>query len=428
MQQAGVHRTVAIVLVVLVTFSSIGGVGYLVVRQVNSLVDAFPQYEQNLQRKIEAVQSGSGFIDKMQQIIKRVTRQVEKKEASEAADPAEVVPMQVTVIRDGGPFPMARIWSVFGPILEPFAAVGLAVVLVIFMLLRREDLRDRMISLVGQGHGRLTLTTKALDEAAERISRFLLMQLIINSSYGVVVGVGLYLIGVPFALLWGFFAAVFRYIPYLGPWLAAILPIGLSLLVSEGWSAPFMVFGLFLALELVSNMVIEPWLYGRGIGVSETATLIMIAFWTWLWGPIGLVLAPPLTVCVVVLGKYVPFLNFFDTLLGDRPALEAHVSFYQRMLARDQDEAAEIARNHFGEHSLEETYDQLLIPALAHAKRDVAGDYLSEDDQQFVLEGTRAVVEEIATLARAAVAQPDAVAGGSAVVVAATNSRAAVLA
>ncbi|HZH06171.1 MAG TPA: AI-2E family transporter, partial [Lautropia sp.] len=254
---------------------------------------------------------------------------------------------------------------------------------------------DRVLSLVG--HGRLTVTTKALDEAAERISRYLLMQLIVNGSYGAAVGAGLYTIGVPYAALWGFFAAVLRYIPYLGPWLAALFPLALSVLVSDSWSAPLMVLGLFLVLELLSNMLIEPWLYGRGVGVSETATLVMIAFWTWLWGPIGLLLATPLTVCLAVVGKHVPALGFLSTLLGDRPALSPATGFYQRLIAGDEDEASDIAAAHLDEHSLIATFDALLIPALTSAKRDVLSATLSVEEQQHVISATRQIAEELVT-------------------------------
>jgi hypothetical protein len=270
------------------------------------------------------------------------------------------------------------------------------------MLVRREDLRDRLIALVGRG--RLTLTTKALDEAGERISRYLVMQVIVNGSFGIAVGIGLFFIGIPYALLWGFLAATLRYIPFLGPWLAALLPLGLSLMIYESWTPPLLVVGLFLILELSSNMFMEPWLYGRGIGVSAAASLVMIAFWTWLWGPIGLILATPLTVCLVVLGRYVPFLKFFDTLLGDQPALETHIGYYQRLLARDQDEAADIAEDYVKSHSLEEVFDELLIPALTYAKDDVASETLSADDQQFVFAATRDIVEQLATLQRQVVA------------------------
>lgn len=397
LQRRGFNRVLVVVLVVLLAFALLAGLGWLIAHQVTSLVDSFPQYEQNLSKKIAALQvDKGGFIDKLQAIVVRTTRLVEKKESATAIAPEmQPDPLPVKIIQES-PFQLSSIWSVLGPILEPFAAFGLAIVLVMFMLLKREDLRDRMISLVGHGH--LTLTTKALDEAGERISRYLLMQLLINGTYGLAVAIGLYFIGVPYALLWGFFATVFRYIPYLGPWLAALLPIGLSLLVYEGWTEPFMVIGLFGALELLSNMIMEPWLYGRGIGVSATATLVMIAFWTWLWGPIGLVLATPLTVCLVVLGKYVPFLKFFDTLLGDQPPFEAHIGYYQRLLAKDHDEALDIAEEYLKDHSLEETYDRLILPALLYAERDIDNAHLNEEDQRFVLKATREIVEELPTL------------------------------
>jgi predicted PurR-regulated permease PerM len=184
---------------------------------------------------------------------------------------------------------------------ERFAGAGLVIVLVIFMLIQREDLRNRLIRLIG--YGRLTVTTRALEEAGDRISRYLLMQTIINSSFGLAVGLALYLIGVPSAVLWGFFSAVLRFIPYVGPFAAAIMPSALSLAVFEGWLWPILVVGIFVALELLNNMVLEPLLYAESAGVSGVGLLVAVAFWTWLWGPVGLVLATPLTVCVVVLGK-----------------------------------------------------------------------------------------------------------------------------
>ncbi len=397
LQRRGLPRVPAVLIVTIAIFTVIVGIGWLVARQANSLVETFPQYEHNLSQKIAALKAGEwGFIDKLQTIVARITYQVQKKTPSGGeAEQADPLPVKV-ISEDEGPFNLSSIWSALGPALAPFAAVGLAAVLVIFMLIKLEDLRDRIISLVG--HGRLTVTTKALDEAGGRISRYLFMQLIVNGSYGIAVGIGLYLIGVPYALLWGFFAAVFRYIPYIGPWIAALLPISLSLLVSESWVMPLLVVGLFLTLESVSNMVIEPWLYGRGVGVSPAATLLMIAFWTWLWGPIGLILATPLTVCLVVLGKYVPPLKFFDTLLGDQPALEAHVGYYQRLLARDQDEALDIAEEHLKNNSLEQTYDTLVLPALLYAERDRANAGLNEVDQRFVLDATLEIVEELSAL------------------------------
>ncbi|MEO5702458.1 MAG: AI-2E family transporter [Gammaproteobacteria bacterium] len=401
LHRRGLGRAPGVVLVVILAFSLLGGIGWLVARQVTSLVDTFPQYRQNITQKITAWNTSGkgGFVEKAGKIAAEIASEIKSSAPRTQVDTGTKQPVPVKIIEEDSPLNPSQLWPVLSPILEPFATVGLAVVLVIFMLIKREDLRDRVISLVGDR--RLTVTTKALDEAAERISRYLLFQLLINGSYGLVVGIGLFIIGIPYALLWGFFAAVFRYIPYLGPWLAALLPIGVSLIVTESWTAPFMIIGLFLSLELLTNMVVEPWLYGRGIGVSETATLIMIAFWTWLWGPIGLILATPLTVCLVVLGKYVPFLAVFDTLLGNKPALEPHISFYQRLLARDLDEATDIAEEHLKTNSLEVTYDGLIIPSLIYVKRDLENQSVSDDDQQFIIDSTREIVEQVSTLQEA---------------------------
>jgi hypothetical protein len=279
------------------------------------------------------------------------------------------------------------------PIFERLASGGLAIVLVIFMLLQREDLRNRLIRLIG--YGRLTVTTKALEEASQRISRYLLMQSIINASFGITVAIALSLIGLPYALLWGFLAAILRFIPYVGPWAAAIMPGILSIIVFEGWMWPALVVAVFLALELVANMILEPRLYGESAGVSEVGLLIAVAFWTWLWGPIGLILATPLTVCVVVLSKYVPQLNFISVLMSDEPVIKSNISYYQRLLAGDQDEATEIVEEHLKNHPLEETYNDVLVPALNYAKRDRNLGRLAENDQQFVYRATREILEDL---------------------------------
>ncbi|GAB4507175.1 MAG: AI-2E family transporter [Sulfuricaulis sp.] len=393
-------RAAAVAAAVVMAFTLIGGIGWTVAQQLSSLVDTFPQYEKNLAAKLNTLAlrtNEPGFIQKSQRIAKRVLRQIEKiRPPPVEASGDESNPLPVKVVDDGIPFHLFRLWSAVIPIVEPFAMFGLSVVLLIFMLLRREDLRDRLICLIGPG--RLTSTTKAIDEIGERVSHYLLRQFTVNVGFGIAVATGLYVIGVPYAMLWGFFAAVLRYIPYLGPWLAALLPLGLSLIVSDSWTQPLLVLALLLTLELLTNMLIEPWLYGKSIGVSEIAVILMIVFWTWLWGPVGLILGTPLTVCLVVLGKHVPSLGFFETLLGNQPALEAHASYYQRLLARDQDEASDIAAAHLDETSLSQTYDHLLIPALAHVSRDRKRGVATGDDQDFVRQATREVAEELFNL------------------------------
>jgi hypothetical protein len=221
------------------------------------------------------------------------------------------------------------------------------------------------------------------------------MQSIINGSFGVGVGVGVFLIGVPYALLWGFLAAVLRFIPYVGPGLATILPSALSLAVFPGWWQPVLVIGLIALLELTNFLVLEPWLYGQSAGVSEVALLVTVAFWTWLWGPVGLLLATPLTVCLSVLSKYIPQLDFISILIGDEPVLELPTRYYQRLLARDEDEAAEIVETYGKTHTPEDVYDDIVVPALTAAKRDREQGTMTPEDMHFVLQATRAIIDSV---------------------------------
>jgi len=236
---------------------------------------------------------------------------------------------------------------------------------------------------------------RALEEASQRISRYLLMQSIINVFFGVTVAIALWLIGLPYALLWGFLAAMLRFIPYVGPWAAAIMPSALSMIVFEGWLWTALIVAVFLVLELINNMILEPLLYGESAGVSEVGLLVAIAFWTWLWGPVGLILATPLTVCVVVLSKYVPQLDFISVLMSDEPVMKSDISFYQRLLAGDQDEAAGIVEEHLKTHPVEKIYDEVLVPALNYAKRDRSLGRLAENDQQLIFQATREIIEDL---------------------------------
>jgi len=403
LQRAGLGRALAVVLVTLVALAAGVLVTWSVTRQITSLVDTYPRYEQNINAKIATLRSRGreGLVDKVQIVAQRITNQLDQAPVVEVPAPKGAErPQAVKIVEEEGPFGLSDIWSVAGPMLEPLANAGLVLVLMIFMLINREDLRDRVIALVGQVQ--LAETTRAFDDAGERISRYLLMQLIVNAGFGVAVMLGLLLIGVPYAPLWGFFAALLRYIPYLGPWLAALLPIALSLLISRDWSTAIMVVALFAVLELITNMAVEPVMYGRGIGVSQAALLVSVAFWTWFWGPVGLVLASPLTVCLVVLGKHVPHLRFFETMLGDRPALEPPIRYYQRLLARDQDEAAELAEDQATRLTLAEVYDGILMPALAMARGDLRAGKLDEAGQNVVVRATQQIAEDLAGRARAA--------------------------
>lgn len=402
LQQHGIARVVAVTLASSLALSSIVGAMWGITNQMGSLLDAYPQYENNILSKINQLteRERDGLLDKLQAVTERITEQLTDNPAIEDSlpiptDKKEKIDAQPVRIVNDGPFQLSQLWSLFGPMLEPLANAGLIIVLVCFMLLNREDLRDRVISLIGVEQ--IAHTTRAFEDAGERVSRYLLMQLLINVGYGIAVALGLWLIGVPYAALWGFFGALLRYIPYLGPWLTAILPIMLSLLISPDWSLAIMVLAMFCVLELITNMIIEPMLYGRGIGVSQAALLVCVAFWTWLWGPIGLILASPLTVCIVVLGRYVPYLSFLDTLLGDRPALSVGQRFYQRLLADDVDEATGLVEQELSSNTdktLAQAFDDLAIPALLQARIDLRQGKIDGEEQRELIENLRTVLAE----------------------------------
>lgn len=414
LQRQGVPRAVAVVLMLAGTMAIGGTVAWTVALQVNRLVDTFPEYQEHLDAKIAAMHSdGQGFFDKVQRIVGRVSSQLDKVASSstnergaakrQGASPGR--PQPVTIVENSGPFHIAVLWKAVHPLLEPLATGSLTLVLVIFMLLRREDLRNRVIAVVG--HARLVATTKAFDDAGSRISRYLLRQLMVNSAFGVGLGIGLFFIGLPYAILWGALAAVLRYVPYLGIWLAATLPLALSVLLTDSWQPTLLVAGLFLVLELLTNMIIEPRVYGQGAGVSETGTLVMVSFWTWLWGPVGLLLATPLTVCIVVLGKYMPALRYISMLLGDRPALPSDVNFYQRLLAHDVHEATLIAKQVGAEKPFLDLCDELMLPALGYLSRDLAKGQLDPTEERQVL----ATCEQVVDTFEASLPEPDAQAG-----------------
>jgi predicted PurR-regulated permease PerM len=386
LQHRGLRRAPAAVLVVVLVSVTLAAIGWGIASQMSSLAHELPKYRENIKDKIgDFHRAGNGgAIEQVKDAVAMVTREL-KKDEQPTAKLKE--PMAVVVESD---FLMSRVPSVLGLLTH----AGLVFVLVTFMLIERGHLLDRLIRLVG--YGRLTVTTKALDEAGQRMSRYLLMQSIVNGGYGCAVGLGLFLIGLPYALLWGFLAAVLRFIPYLGTALAALLPIALGLAVFIGWVKPILVGGLFVILELVTYMVLEPVFYGRSAEVSKVALMVAIAFWTWLWGPIGLLLATPLTVCLGVLGKYVPPLGFLDVLVSDDTVTEMN-RYYQRLVARDPDEAAEIVEEHLKTQTLGEVFDEVLVPALCYAKQDRRYDSLTQDDAQFVFRSTREVVENLDT-------------------------------
>jgi predicted PurR-regulated permease PerM len=395
--QRGIGRNTAVIVVVLCVFSFFGMMIWGLGSQLSTLADQLPEYKDNIRAKMIDIRSaGEGSpLEKIQTTLRELRGELQRKREKEAAtapapaaapgEKPEEKPVPVVVKgkpESSMPLTAAALW----PLLEALATAGLVVVMVIFMLLRRRELRNRVILLFG--YGRLPATTMALDEAGLRISRYLLMQSLVNASYGLAVGIACYGIGLPYALLWGFFAGLMRFIPYVGPWLGAAFPVVLSLAVFPGWFTALIIIAVFAGLELVTNMLVEPLLYGHTVGVSEVALLIAVAFWTWVWGPIGLALATPLTVCIVVLGKYVPGLSFIQVLMGDEPVMEPEVVFYQRLLALDKTEAKEIFEHYLASAPMHTVMDKLLLSSLVAAKRDFKNNKLPTEIQEFILQTT----------------------------------------
>jgi predicted PurR-regulated permease PerM len=424
-------RIPAVMLVVAVAFTLIGALGWVVGSQVVRLAEDMPRYQGEIVRKVRSLSdSGTGFGARFRNLGKEIENAaagpttvarssqagVQSGVEADAAEQPRNTKGDVTPLPPPGTSPSNPLFTVglppptspvktlgtyLGLALSPLGTAALVVVFVVFMLVEREDLRDRMIRLVSRG--RYTLTTRALDDAAKRISRYMLAQAIVNGTYGVTVAVGLWLIGLVFGhgstfpnlALWGLLCALLRFIPYIGPWIAAAFPIAISLAVYPGFGVFVATLALLVVIEVVSNNVMEPWLYGASTGLSTVALLVAAVFWTWLWGPIGLLMSTPLTVCLVVLGKHVPALQFLDVLLGDQPALPPPVGFYQRLLAGDRREALAVVATVAGEKGLEQVPDEVYIPAVRLTRRDRAGGELKPDDEAMIYDGIFHVAEEL---------------------------------
>lgn len=397
-------RIAAVVLVVASAVALVGALSVLVGSQAVNLADNLPSYQKTMQQKIRSIRAaapGGGLIDRTTELVQALGRELSSSsgDASEANRRAanrqpktEPVPVRV---EPPDQQPLAVMQQVIGPLLGPIGTAGLVIIFIFFVLLEPSDLRDRFIRLAGTD---LHRTTEALSEAADRVSRYLLMQLVVNATYGLPLGIGLYLIGVPGAFLWALLATLLRFVPYLGPVIAAFFPLTMAFAVDPGWSMLLWTAALVLALELVSNNVIEPWLYGASTGLTPVAVILAAIFWTLLWGPIGLILATPLTVCLVVLGRYVPQLAFLDVLLGSDPVLSPEERLYQRLLAGNVEEAIEIAETKVAEDSLLAFYDQIAVPALRLAE-NARERGASVEDRRKVADGMRAVVSDLTELA-----------------------------
>jgi predicted PurR-regulated permease PerM len=392
-------RVAAVLLAVALVFLALGLAGWGLSNQLTSLIADLPGYRANIREKIADVrQAGKGTsVETVQETLEEIKTQLEDPDGSRGKGR----PVEPLIVRSER---VASLWGFpawLGPVVGPLTTAGLVIVMVIFMLLEREALRARILGLVGHGH--LAATTKAIDEAGRRVSRQLLVQTLVNLIYGLGVGVGLYFIGVPYAFLWASLASVLRFIPYIGPVSAAAAPIVVALAALPGWSRPFMVMALFAVLELFTNLVLETLLFAGAAGVSAVALLISLAFWTWLWGPMGLLMSTPLTICLVVLGKHVQGMRSLSILMSDDPQQAAgDKAYYQRLLAHDPSEASDLIERHIKAHSAETVYDALLLPALSYAEHDRLENRLSDAETHAIVEATRELMGDASSGRRTA--------------------------
>ena len=379
-ERSRIGRIPSVAVTILIMMAATGCLGWIIVVQLVDVAGDLPRYRQNINAKMEALRIPTeGPLGLAANSLKEIGSELSnlgapspgpglpernRKQRIAPGTPAPPLPVRIVPQSAGGLDYLRDLQ----PVLRPLALTGLVLIFTVFMLIKRFDLRHRLFRLVGLGQ--INLMTQALDDAAQRVSRYLLMQILVNAAFGVLFGFGLYLIGVPTPALWGVVAGLLRIVPYVGTMIAATLPIALSLAAFTSWVPPLLVFLLFAGLEMIIANFVEPWLYGANTGISSLALLVSAIFWTILWGASGLILSTPLTVCVVVLGRYVPQLSFLHTLLGDEVALGPEAQIYQRLLAMDQSEAHAIVDRCLKEKSLVELYDSVLLPALSLAEQD----------------------------------------------------------
>ncbi len=400
-----VGRVTAVGFTAVLAFMAIAGFAAVVVGEISSLAQQLPEYRYNLQteiRSLPGIVPGGGVYRRATEMFRELSKELSRvgtqgaaespRSTTGAPEPQPAKPMPVQVV-EPEPGPLQIVESIIGPLLQPMAAGGLVIVFVIMILLEREDLRDRLLRLAGRRD--LHRTTEAMNDAAQRISRYLLSQLVVNISCGLPIGIGLTLIGIPNAALWGILVVLLRFIPYLGIVIAAAFPLALAIAVDPGWMLLVWTALLIVCIELLVANFVEPLVYGGTTGLSPVALIAAATFWTWLWGPIGLLLSTPMTVCLVVLGRHVPQLQFLNVMLGNEPVLTPVETFYQRILANDPEEATEQAEEFAKNSSLSKFFDEVAIPALARAQADSDRGVLSLEDRATFANAIECMVENL---------------------------------
>jgi predicted PurR-regulated permease PerM len=392
-------RIVAVIVVVLLAFTAIFGLGALMVSQVNGLAGDLPSYQSTLAAKIQSLRgmtAGRGTLERASEVLQDLNKEINKPDNTRSSlalngrAPDQPIPVEV---RQPDPGALQTLASLIAPLLPPLTNSGVVAIFVIFILIQRQDLRSRLVRLAGAQD--LQRTTAALDDAGQRLSRLFLTQLALNASFGLVIGTGLWAIGVPSAPLWGMLAMIMRFVPYIGALISAIFPLLLAAAAGPGWTMVLLTAALFLVSELIVGQAIEPLVYGHSTGLSPVAVVTAATFWTWLWGPVGLILATPLTLCLVVLGRHVDRLEFLEIMLGDEPPLTPAELIYQRMLARDPIELAEQARAFLRERPLIAYHDEILLEGLRLAQADQKRGVLDEERLQRIRDAVAEIVDDL---------------------------------
>ena len=402
LQRLYLPRFAAVTIVVLLAIGVISGLATLMFAQVSQLAGDLPRYQSNLGEKIQTLRgaaTASGTLEQASEVLRNLQKELDRPKSAKPASPAapdasaasdRPIPVEV---RQPDPGALQTLATLIAPLIHPLATTGIIIIFVVFFLLQQQDLRNRLIRIAGSHD--LQRTTLAMDDAGKRLSRLFLMQLALNAAFGLIIGVGLWAIGVPSAPLWGLLAMVLRFVPYIGAIVAAIFPLIVATAVDPGWSMMLMTATLFLVVEPLIGHVIEPMVYGHSSGLSPVAVVVSATFWTWLWGPIGLILATPLTVCLVVLGRHVERLKFLEVLLSDRPALSPSENAYQRMLAGDPIEATEQAQSFLKDRTLTEYYEKILMGALRLAWADLQRGRLDQQEAERIRSTVSELVEDL---------------------------------
>ncbi len=390
----GIPRFVAALVCVIITLSAIGLLGTTLGLQVRQLAEDLPSYDSNLRAKIHLLGGrplASSVLEKASGTFRDLENELSHP-TGQATRPSAVQPLPVE-IRQPEPKGFESIASLVRPLLSPLATSALVILFLLFMLLQREDIRDRFLRLAGTTD--LQRSTAALDDAARRLGGFYMMQLLLNTGFGIFIVISLSLIGVPNAVLWGIVAGVMRFVPFIGTLIAAFFPIAVAAAANPGWSMPLMVLGVFVVAQVVAGQIVEPVILGQRIGVSPVAIVLSQLFWSLLWGPVGLLIATPLTVCLVVLGKHIEGFGFINVLLGDEAPLLPEERFYQRLLAADATDAADQAEDQLKTISLSSYYDTVAMKALVLAQRDATAGKLSADRQATILATIDEIIDDI---------------------------------